>query len=530
MCYLSNYKKNIKMKRINIKFLGMFLFVLIGTSCTDDLDRFPTNALTNDKQFSTLEGYKQGLVSTYIQWSGANNFFYRGYWELQEMSSDEVVNTWDGHKTTQLNWSSDHILSADAYESGLYLITLCNNFLIEADPTLVDSRGFSEADKTEIATYFNEVRFIKAYAFWMMLDLFGNPSFPTVETLKRGEIPEQIKQADLFEFIASELLAIDGSLVEPKSNEYGRVDNAAVWSLLARLYLNAKVYTGEEHYAEAITYSKKVIDAGYTLESNHAWLMLGDNHQNTNEFICTFNFENSNVASWGTTNVYALGASGVTAEINGMSASWNLYRVTPSIPALFPTTDPSVDKRAVFWTENDESGRTLEIDALSNSKHGYSIYKYRNVDRAGVAITQNNTYNNLSDIDFPVFRLAEFYLIYAESVLRGGTGGDAATALAYVNKIRGRAYDNNPDSTLGNIINSELTLDFIIDERAREFMWEGYRRTDLIRYNRFTTNAYLWAWKGGVKGGAAVDSRYNLFPIPISDILSNSNLEQNPGY
>lgn len=518
-------------KRIfNIKYLGVFLIVFIFTSCTDDLDRFPTNALTSDTQFSTLDGYKQGLVSTYIQLSGANNFFYRGYWELQEVSTDEIVNTWGSHKTTELDWSSDHPESADAYESGLYLITLCNNFIIEASPDIVDSRGFSDVDKEEIAIYYAEVRFVRAYAYWMLLDLFGNPSFPTEETLANSEIPKQIKQADLFSYIESELKAIDGTLPSSRSNEYGRADNAAVWSLLARLYLNAEVYSGEAHYNDAITYSKKVIDAGYSLESKHEWLMLGDNKQNTNEFIFTFNYDNANVESWGTTNVFALGASGIPDYINGMSASWNLYRITPSIPNLFPTNDPSVDKRAVFWTEKDEPKRTLDIESLSNSKHGYSIYKYRNVDRNGVQIPQENVYNNLSDIDFPVFRLPEMYLIYAEAVLRGGTGGDAQTALSYINQIRGRAYDNDPYSSLGNISNSELDLQFILDERARELMWEGYRRTDLIRYNKFTSGDYLWSWKGGVKQGKAVDSKFKLFPIPIADILANPNLTQNPGY
>lgn len=519
-----------KIHLFNIKYLGIIIMTIVFTSCTDDLDRFPTNALTNDAQFSTIEGYKQGLVGAYLQLSGSNNFFYRGYWELQELTTDEAVNTWGSHKTTELDWSSDHAESSDAYTSGLYLITLCNNFIIEADPDLVAARGFSDPEQTEIATFVAEVRFIRAYAYWMLLDLYGNPSFPTEETLLNSEIPKQIKQADLFDFIESELKAIDGKLINPRSNEYGRADNAAVWSLLARLYLNAEVYKGTAYYDEAITYSKKVIDAGYSLESNHAWLMLGDNYQNTNEFIFTFNYDNGNVESWGTTNVYALGASGVPADINGMSASWNLYRVTPSIPALFPTNKPDVDHRAVFWTENDESSRTLDIESLSNSKQGYSIYKYRNVDRTGASLSQNNIYNNLSDIDFPVFRLAEMYLIYAESVLRGGSEGDIASALGYINKIRGRAYDNDPNSTLGNISQSELTLDFILDEKAREMMWEGYRRTDLIRYDRFTTSDYLWEWKGGVKQGAAVNSKYKLFPIPISDILSNPNLTQNPGY
>ena len=520
------------MKIINyLKKPLMTLLILISfIACTEDLDRFPTNALTNEKQFSTVDGYKQAMVSAYIQFAGANNFFYRDFFELQEVTTDEIVNTWGDHQETTLNWSSEHDQSTGVYQSGLYLITLCNNFIIESEASLVASRGLSDAEQQEVEIFKNEVRFIRAYAYWMLMDLFGNPTFATEETLKNGEVPGQILRADLFNYIESELKEIEPTMVVARANEYGRADKAAVWSLLSRLYLNAETYTGSQKYTEAITYSKKVIDAGYSLEQNHQWLMLGDNYQNTNEFIYTFNYDNEKVRTWGGTNTYSLGAAGVTASVNGMSSSWNLYRVTQSIPALFPSNDPSIDKRAVFWTENNESSRTLEVESLPNSLNGYSVYKYRNVTRDGSSINQENTFNNLSDIDFPVFRLAEMHLIYAEAVLRGGSGGDINTALNHINKIRGRAYDNNPNSTQGNITLAELDLDFILDERARELLWEGFRRTDLIRYNKFTTSDYLWAWKGGVKNGAAVDAKFRLFPIPITDLLANPNLKQNTGY
>ena len=129
------------------------------------------------------------------------------------------------------------------------------------------------------------------------------------------------------------------------------------------------------------------------------------------------------------------------------------------------------------------------------------------------------------DTDFPMFRLADAYLMYAEAVLRGGTGGDAGTALNYVNLLRKRAYN---DST-GNITAADLTLDFILDERGRELYWEGHRRTDLIRFNQFSTNG-VWPWKGGVKEGKTTDAYRNLFPIPSSDILANPKLRQNDGY
>jgi len=134
--------------------------------------------------------------------------------------------------------------------------------------------------------------------------------------------------------------------------------------------------------------------------------------------------------------------------------------------------------------------------------------------------------SNLShpDTDFPMFRLADAYLIYAEAAARGA--GDKALALDYVNKIRARAYG----SAAGNITSSELTPDFVLAERARELSWEGSRRTDLIRYGKFTGASYLWAWKGGVKDGAGVQDYLKIFPLPSTDLTANPNLVQNTGY
>ena len=101
-----------------------------------------------------------------------------------------------------------------------------------------------------------------------------------------------------------------------------------------------------------------------------------------------------------------------------------------------------------------------------------------------------------------------------------------ASAVNYVNEIRNRAYNG----ASGNVDQSSLTLDFILDERARELLWEGHRRTDLVRYGRFANTDYLWQWKGGVKEGTSVSANYNLFPIPSADMGANPNLQQNDGY
>ncbi|MFA9389954.1 MAG: RagB/SusD family nutrient uptake outer membrane protein [Prolixibacteraceae bacterium] len=502
---------------------GVLLMLTLVTSCIGDLDRFPTNGTTNDVQYASIEGYKQSLVTIYGTLSFSD--FLRNYWNMQELPTDEAVSTWDDDGILAyhiFNYTADNVSIERVYRTSLYNVTLCNNFLIEASEENLTKRGYSGTDVETIQQYKAEARFMRAYYYWILMDLYGNPPFATEESLAAGEAPQQILRADLFKFIEDELLAVEANLAAPKTNEYGRADQSACRALLSRLYLNAEVYTGTPKHTECVTYSKKVIDAGYSLESDYNWLMLADNYLNTNEFIFTSNYDNAVTETWGGTNYMALGASGVTAEVNGMSSSWSSLRMCQQIPTLFPTFNETVDQRAQIWTE----GMTLEVDDLGTSINGYSSYKYRNTDRDGNAIAQNNTYNNISDIDFPIFRLAEIYLNYAEAVLRGGAGGDAATALSYINKIRGRAYAADPSSTEGNITSGDLNLDFILDERAREMYWEAQRRTDLVRFDKLTTDDYLWDWKGGVPAGTAVDARFNLYPIPTSDLLANPNLKQ----
>ena len=146
-----------------------------------------------------------------------------------------------------------------------------------------------------------------------------------------------------------------------------------------------------------------------------------------------------------------------------------------------------------------------------------TFFKFRNTNFIGSTVP-----TSFSGTDFPLYRLADAYLMYAESVLRGG-GGSISTALEYVNAVRTR-------SNATPITSGELTLDFILDERGRELNFEGHRRTDLIRFGKFTGGSYLWPWKGGVKEGTSIPDHYKLFPIPLKAIQANPKLTQNPGY
>jgi hypothetical protein len=117
--------------------------------------------------------------------------------------------------------------------------------------------------------------------------------------------------------------------------------------------------------------------------------------------------------------------------------------------------------------------------------------------------------------------------MYAEAVLRGGSGGDKGTALKYINQLRTRAYKG---SAAGNIKDSDLTLDFILDERGRELQWECHRRTDLVRFDKYTSDKYVWPWKGNAKEGTGVNANRAIYPIPAQEMTANPKLIQNPGY
>jgi hypothetical protein len=265
-----------------------------------------------------------------------------------------------------------------------------------------------------------------------------------------------------------------------------------------------------------------VIGAGYTLHPKYRELVLADDNLNTDEFIFTINYDGTYTQTYGGTTYLVHGPAAVPGTISGSNGTWGGLRCTQNFVSLFADFSGNTDQRAQFY----QTGQTEDMKDLYTGTNGFSTDKFRNVTRAGGAAPHADPAGNFSDIDFPVFRLADIYLIYAEAVLRGGTGGDAGTALGYINALRGRAYGN----ASGNITAGQLTTDFILDERGRELYYEATRRTDLIRYGKFTTSAYLWAWKGGVLGGVAVADKYNIYPLPSTDLSSNPNLIQNTGY
>ena len=735
------------MKRILNITLFIAGIVLFTASCTKDLNTVPIDPdqVTSAAIYEDPAAYKMVLAKLYAglavsgQVGAAGNGdiegidegfgqYLRGFWYHQELTTDEAVLGWNDQTIKDFHWQkwgSGDVFIAAMYYRIFAQISFCNEFIRETSDAKLDERGVTGSLRTDIGYYRAEARFLRALSYYHALDLFGNTPFVTENDQVGAFFPVQKSRADLFNYVESELLAIEPLLKDAKTNEYGRADKAAADFLLARLYLNAEVYTGTAKYTECITYANKVINSGYTLDASYENIFKADNH-NSPEIIFPVAFDGLRTRTWGGTTFIvhaAVGGSMVPAEF-GIGGGWGGIRTTSALvdkfgnsaakrisptphvkknaytllncPGSYQGWDPaktttvlasvnnderyegylyfgdagtqfkfakgswdvnwgdngadgtlepggdniqvaeagyykvnvdlnsftytimktdwgvigsatadgwnsdqnmtfvpdaennqagvwsvtlplaageikfrandgwdlnygdsgnngildqggdnipipeagdytitlklgapdytytierlSIDGRAMFWTD----GQTLEINDIASFTDGYAITKWKNVTSTGA----KGSDETFVDTDFPMFRLADAYLMYAEAVLRGGSGGDAGTALTLVNALRTRAYGDSH----GNIGSEDLTLNFILDERARELYWEAIRRTDLIRFGKFSTGDYVWPWKGGVKEGAATDAHFNIFPLPSSDVSANPNLDQNQGY
>lgn len=535
-----------KNKLIN-KFAAICFIGLTLGSCAKKLDLVPVNDLTPVTTYSNAAGYKAVLAKIYGGLSIAGNAgpagspdiaggldegsqiaFIRMFFNCQELPTDEAVVSWNDqtiHDFHDLKWTSADPFLKGIYARPIYNITLINEYLRESTDAKLAERGITGADATDIKNSNAEARFLRAFNYWVMMDLFGKSTFITEADLPGSFLPGEKSREDLFAYIETELLAIENDLAPAKSNVYGRVDRGASWALLARLYLNAKTYIGVEKNTEAVTYAKKVIDAGYSLRPNYRYLFMADNDKQKDEFMFSINCDGLRTQGFGNTTFFIHCAAGSDFGEVGSNEGWAGYRSTKGLADKFTDLTGNSDKRAIFTSGSyGTSPGQIAIPDVSVFANGLHVFKYKNIRSDGQPVSDPE--RKFSDIDFPVFRLSEMYLIYAEAVLRGGGGGDLGTAVTYINNIRTRAYGN----ASGNINPVDLTLDFVLDERARELYWEGHRRTDLIRYGLLTTGTYLWPWKGGVANGSSVDPKYNLFPIPAANRTANPNLTQNTGY
>lgn len=554
----------------------LLIFILMGsltTSCFGDLDTMPLDEtqLVGEKVYNTADGYTGVLAKCYSSLiltgqkggdggdgdlEGANEG-YSGYvrlmFYLQELSTDDFIMPsssnglrkclnlqWDASNASVIRWTYQRLYMTIAY---------CNELLRECTEDKLKSRGLWNQLGDECASYRAEARFIRAYCYATLCDLFGAVPYIDENTGVK-DIPAQWSRKEIFEFAENELKSIDGDLKAPGANLYGRVDRVAAWFLLSRMYLNAQTWIGENHYNDALTYAKKVIDDNhYPLASDYRQIFLADNDQ-CKEIIWPLVQDGQRAQSSAGTNFY------VKAFVNGPmnelyntgigSRGWGNVRAKTTLVDAFDADDVMFDTNDT-WGNNKKDKRAQFMTALPNQVKdtwdskgamtstytcGYGYIKWRNVTKEDQIPASGDAYTS---IDFPLFRTGEAYLTAAEAILRGAEG-TKDEALKYVNEIRQRAYmsgkyaKNGVRSDVSGIIGlNELTLDFLMSERQRELASELVRRTDLIRFGKFT-KGYNWDWKNAERLGADVDDHFQLFPIPQTEFSNNPLLKQNDGY
>ncbi|GGX27605.1 RagB/SusD family nutrient uptake outer membrane protein [Aquimarina muelleri] len=554
------------MKLYNI-FLYAFLSIGIFTSCEKDLDiklEDDDDLLANDV-FNTRDDYRSALGGVYANLSligldvnadgrpdtanlegidDGTSQYIRGLFSMQNVSTDEVIWSYEndpGIRDIQRNsWDDNNVFVLSFFSRASFQISLANEFLRQTTDGKLDSRGVSADLKSEIQTFRAEARVLRALSYYHLLDLYGRAPFATEnDAVGFTRVPE-IKGEALFNYIEEELLAVESQLldVNPGQN-YARVNKGVAKMILAKIYLNAEVYLGKgkDRYTDCLQVCQEIINSGYSLNPNYLNNFNADNDTNgaQNEIIFPVVGDGSSVRNFGGASLIIQGeqnAAGFepTPASLGVEGFTTLYRARKQFSEKFVSNLLFVnDSRNTLVTQDVSTDptvatvdRPIEIGTdFTDFSKGYLVTKYSNIKSTG----QPGSNVTFADTDFPMFRLADVYLMYAEAHLKNG-GGDRAAALGYINALRERAF-GNPS---GNITDTELTLDFILDERSRELYWEAHRRQDLIRHDKYTGGAYNWRYKGGTPNGSAISDNFKLFPVPASSRAANPNLGQNPGF
>ncbi|WP_044211650.1 RagB/SusD family nutrient uptake outer membrane protein [Flammeovirga sp. OC4] len=496
------------------------------TSCINDLNVSPIdpNVSGGDNVYNSVKDYKEGLAKIYASIAltgqqgpsgmpdieGDEGFYnyLRLYWNLQELSTDEAVISWNDQTIKDFcwhTWSATDVFLGAMHSRIMYTVAIANEYI----------RATQKSEEPEVKRFEAEARFIRALAYSHGMDMFGPMPFVTEANLPGAFFPERITREELFSYVESELIEIQGLLGEPRF-EYGRADKAVASMLLAKIYLNAEVYIGEAKYTECLTALQTVLNAGYYIPNQYMNNFVADNHTSP-EMIFPMIYDGIKTQSFGGTMYLVLSQIGGSMDAHGMFGVQNAWAGLRTTKALVHKFDLDNDVRALFWSD----GQNLEINDVNLFTDGYGVTKFRNRKLNGDISDSNHA--EQVDTDFPMYRLADVYLMYAEATLRGGQGGSVSQALDMVNQLRGRA--NAPLISAG-----ELDLPFLLDERARELFWEGHRRSDLIRFGQFTDGSYNWPWKGKSFEGRSTPAYRNIFPVPAQQLIANPNLKQNPGY
>lgn len=528
------------------------------TACVNDLDTLPldkTEPIAEYVYGNSEEAYLEGLARLYFQFvsndltdlqqmDGGASEIIRAFWSVQETTADAAKCSWENDAWVRaLNTNTWNETQNDAvyavYVRTLQGIAYVNEFLRQTTPSKLASRGVDDALAARIDGFRAEARFIRAYLYWMALDCFGSVPFTTENSPFGGTyFPSQASRTDIYDFCVSELeyLRSPESPMPAARAQYPRADKGSVTGLLARMYLNSEVYTGVARWTEAKSACEDIFSMGYALCPDYAALFRGDNGQNPEargEMLWTISYDSNNTESYGGTS-YILSASLASTDItessrpNGQVNGWAGLRVPYEYVSRYFNVSGQ-DYETGSYEVEDFRGKVFYIKGRSESMegalysfmNGWSCLKFNNIphDMTDQSFLPESAVRSFSDVDFPMIRLGEIYLIYAEACMNLGSEN---LALPYLAELSGRAGVEAPSS---------VTTGFLVAERARELMWEAHRRTDLIRWGLYNSQDYLWPYKGGDSfAGQAFPAYKCIFPIPPTELAANSQLVQNPGY
>lgn len=522
-----------------------------------------------------------GLDGGTSQWS-------RTVFMLEEFPTDECLWMYNDGGVDELRWGTWSNTNAAIYGtySRLYVhIAVCNDFIrLASNPGKYDIT-YDAALQAEVDQFILEARALRDLSYYYVIDFFGN-GCDAWDTADYGVTPPQVTRAELFNKVTADLEDVLTKFKD--SGVYGRLSKDGVEALLCRYYLNAEVYTGTAMYDKCWEHAQNLINrhkgggfknsglandylalfcannrmfapAGSLKDQNEILWFIPQNGTYTQPYGGSTFLVNGGIKNMATADIDILKGNANVADgyMNqlwyGTTDSWGCMHARPQLSDKFSFVNGySGDGRTYLWLTED-AGFIKQNIPFNEFQSGYACMKFTAAEadadgvmpkfvdpvtglrRAGVTKaeeqkqdgytwTQYNVENcsQFHNTGVPVLRLADVYLMAAESALR--MGSHQTEALEYVNYIRSRAGVPTWNS-------SELTLNSLLDERARELYWEMTRRTDLIRYNRFTGSSYLWAWKGGVEGGTALPSHFNLYPLPANvTAIYGSSMKQNPGY
>ncbi|THU36028.1 RagB/SusD family nutrient uptake outer membrane protein [Niastella caeni] len=485
------------------------------------------------------------------------------YFRMQELTTDEVIlpgrdgNYDDGGQYRQHHhhtYTPDHTNVKDVWEWGFGAINTCNRVLNN-----ISSSTLAETDPIRIGAI-AEVKAMRSLFYFFMMDIYGN--VPIVDTFPVLNLPTTKQRIEVFQFIEKDLKSIVNNLPVKNANNatltYAHPTRAMAYALLAKMYLNAKVYTGSERKQETVQMCDSVIaNTQYKLDASYAAVFAPDNGPGITETIFAIPYD-------------ALQLDGNQFTRHAfMAYLWPKYGVPNNLSISISTTPEFYDKfnlagdernntwlvgkqynwdgtpftikikkkdlDASYTGTNNDTTWQLEItraikmtgtkpfdvgnDYLARCMGIRSIKYYP--DKATTAATR------MSGNDMPIFRLADVYLMKAEAIVRGASAttvnGELQTALVLFNKVRARAKAP---------LAASVTLDELLDERGRELHWENWRRNDLIRFDKYEIEYPIPGdvATSGYTPGMNKDPRRRLFPIPSSERKLNTNLVQNDGY